>query len=74
MSENKYYSIKEYEKIRKKRIIKIIVLIILILLVIITGFKTGQKFYEIKNTNFNAVNTSINSNIAKWRFKVKIIY
>ena len=74
MSEKKYYYIQEYEKVRKKRIIKIIILIILILIVMITGFRTGQKFYEIKNTNLNAVNTSVNSSVAKWKFNVKIVY
>lgn len=74
MNEYNTYNLQEYEKMRKKRIWKILILIILLLLIIITGFKTGQKFYEIKNTNLNAVNTSVNSNIAKWKFKVKIIY
>lgn len=54
--------------------IRISILVILILIVVITSFKSGQKFYEIKNTNFDSVSTKVDSNIAKWKFKVKIIY
>lgn len=74
MSENNRIDIEEYEAKRRKRIIKILLIIILLLLIIITSFKTGQKFYEIKNTNLNSVNTKIDSSVAKWNFNVKIIY
>lgn len=74
MNERKYYSVKDYEKLKNKRIRRIILIIILILIIVLTGFRTGQKFYEIKNTNLDSVNTNVNSSIAKWNFKVKIIY
>lgn len=74
MNERKYYSVKDYEKLKNKRIRRIILIIILILIIVLTGFRTGQKFYEIKNTNLNSVNANVNSSVAKWNFKVKIIY
>lgn len=74
MNEEAKYYIERYESKRKNRLIKIIILIILLLIVIITSFKTGQRFYEIKNTNFNSIDAKVDSNIAKWKFKVKIIY
>ena len=74
MKEDANYYIESYETRRKNRMIRISILVILILIVVITSFKSGQKFYEIKNTNFDSVSTKVDSNIAKWKFKVKIIY
>ncbi|MCI8277608.1 MAG: hypothetical protein HFJ46_06860 [Clostridia bacterium] len=74
MKEDANYYIERYETRRKNRMIRISILVILILIVVITSFKSGQKFYEIKNTNFDSVSTKVDSNIAKWKFKVKIIY
>lgn len=74
MKEDANYYIERYETRRRNRMIRISILVILILIVLITSFKSGQKFYEIKNTNFDSVSTKVDSNIAKWKFKVKIIY
>lgn len=73
MSERRY-TIKDYKEMKNKRIKRIIILILIILLIVLTSFRTGQRFYEIKNTNLNSVNAKGNSDIAKWNFKVKIIY
>ena len=51
--ENEYEDIDEEIKYGKRRMIKIIILIILIIFVIITSFKSGERFFEIKNANFD---------------------
>lgn len=61
-------------KKRKNIVIQILILIILIIIVIITSFKSGQKYYYIKNTQFDNGNAIVDSNIAKWYFKATIIY
>lgn len=35
----------------KELILKILVLIVLLLLIVITGFRSGEKFYILQNTN-----------------------
>lgn len=59
-------------KLSAKRIIKIIILIILIIIVIITSFKTGKRFFEIKNTNFDDSYSKVDSCIAYWYFDAEI--
>ena len=60
-------------KLRVKRIIKLMILIILIIIVIITSFKSGKRFFEIKNTNFDDSYSKVDSSIAYWYFNAEII-
>lgn len=53
--------------------VKLIVLIILIIILIICSFKTGQKFYILKNTYFDTTDSRASSEIAKWYFNATII-
>ena len=55
-------------------IIKLIILIILVIIVIICSFKTGQKFYLLKNTYFDTTMSKTNFNIARWYFNATIKY
>ena len=55
----------------KKYIFKILILIVLILLVLITSFRTGTKYYLIKNT-FNTKSGLIRNGLARWNFKAKV--
>lgn len=59
-------------KLRVKRIIKLMILIILIIIVIITSFKSGKRFFEIKNTNFDDSYSKVDSSIAYWYFNAEI--
>lgn len=62
------------DKEKNRKIIKLILLIILIIIVIITSFKSGERFFEIKNSNFDNSYSKINSDVAKWCFDVTIKY
>ena len=64
---------KKYNR-KKELLIKILILITLILLIIVTSFRTGQKFYLLKNTNFDDTVAEINSEVARWNFNVRIFY
>lgn len=59
---------------RDKRNLMIKVMFFLILWIIlgITSFKTGQKFYILKNTYFNTTQSKTNSSIARWYFDARI--
>ncbi len=62
---------------KKKKSINILelsVIIILLIICIITSFKSGQKYYDLKNTQFKDTNSKINADIANWRFRVTIVY
>lgn len=59
--------------LKKELYVKVLVLIILIFLLIITSFNTGRKFYLLKNTYFDSTNGEVNSGIARWNFKAKVI-
>lgn len=62
------------KRIQKELVIKILILIILILLIVITSFRSGEKFYLLKNAYFGDNDTNIGSSIARWNFEAKIIY
>lgn len=64
------------EKVQKgnKTIIKIIIIIILLIICIITSFRTGQKYYDLKNSQFTSSNSEIDTDIAKWKFRVTVVY
>lgn len=59
---------------RKLKIYKIIILIILLIILIITSFKSGEKFFILRNTNFNSSIIKNDSSIARWYFNAKINY
>lgn len=54
--------------------LKIVLIILLLIICIITSFRTGQKYYDLKNTQFKESNSEINTDIAKWSFRVTIVY
>ncbi len=58
----------------KNFIIKIILLIIFVIIILVTGFKSGQKFYILKNTNFDATQSYVDSGVARWYFDASIKY
>lgn len=60
------------EKYIKRRIIKIIILLLLIIIVVITSFKSGERFFEIKNANFDDSYSSVESSVAYWYFNAEI--
>ena len=70
--ENEYEDIDEEIKYGKKRMIKIIILIILIIFVIITSFKSGERFFEIKNANFDESYSTVGASVAYWYFDAEI--
>lgn len=50
-----------------------IIVVILILLIVITDFRSGEKFFILQNTNLDSGNNSIETNIKRWDFNVKVI-
>lgn len=56
----------------KELIIKLLILIVLILLILVTSFRSGEKFYVLKNTYFGETTTKVESGVARWKFEVKI--
>ena len=67
---NKFENEKENQK--QYRIIKLIILIVLIMIMIITSFKSGERFFEIKNANFDDSYSKVNSSVAYWYFDAEI--
>lgn len=55
-------------------ILELSMIIILLIICIITSFKSGQKYYDLKNTQFKDTNSKINADIANWSFRVTIVY
>lgn len=63
------------EKILNKKLtIKILILIVLILLILITSFRSGEKFYLLKNAYFGDTKANVESGVARWKFNAKVIY
>ncbi len=58
----------------KELLMKLLILIILILLILITSFRSGEKFYVLKNTYLGETKTKIESGVARWKFEARIIY
>lgn len=58
--------------LNKELTIKILILIILILLIAITGFRSGEKYYLLKNTHFGDSKANVESGVAKWNFNVRV--
>lgn len=69
---NKQEKSKKFKEDRT--LIKIIIIIILLIVCIITSFKTGQKYYDLKNSQFTPSNSEIDTDIAKWKFRVTVVY
>lgn len=65
---------KNKKSLNKEFTIKILILIILILLITITGFRSGEKYYLLKNTHFGDSKANVESGVAKWNFNVRVIY
>jgi len=61
-------------KIKFSDYIKVIIAIILLIICIITSFRTGQKFYELEHSGFEDSQSYIDSDVAKFDFKVTIKY
>lgn len=72
LEENECEDIDEDVKYARKRIVKISILIILIIIVIITSFKSGERFFKIKNANFDESYSTVDSSVAYWYFDAKI--
>ena len=60
------------EKDIKRKLIKIIILLLLIIIVVITSFKSGERFFDIKNANFDDSYSSVESSVAYWYFNAEI--
>lgn len=60
------------KKYNKELLIKILILIVLVLLILVTSFRSGEKFYVLKNTYFGETKTKVGSGLARWNFEVKI--
>ena len=60
-------------KQRNSFIIKLIILIILLIIIVICSFKTGQKFYILKNTYFDTTMSETSSKVARWYFNARIV-
>lgn len=61
----------ENKNLRRKNI-KLIILIMLIIILIITSFKSGERFFEIKNAGFDDSYSRVDSSVAYWYFDAKI--
>lgn len=61
-------------KYSKELIFKILILIFLILLIFTTSFRSGEKFYVLKNTYFGETETKVKSGVARWKFEAKVRY
>ena len=59
---------------KKELIVKLLILVFLVLLIFTTSFRSGEKFYILKNTYFWESQTKIKSGLAKWRFEARIKY
>lgn len=55
-----------------KTFIKLVILIILFLIIIISSFKTGERIFILRNTNFDTSEVETKSKIAKWYFNAVI--
>lgn len=59
---------------KKELILKILILLILVLLIFTTSFRSGEKFYALKNTYFGESQSKIKSGLARWKFDARIKY
>ncbi len=64
----------EEEKIRVRDYIRVIIAILLLILCIITSFRTGQKYYELRNSRFDDSESYVESDVAEFRFRVLVRY
>ena len=65
---------KVHNKTKFNLYVRIILIILLLIVCIITSFRTGQRYYDLKNTQLKDSNSQVETDIAKWNFKVKIVY
>ena len=63
------------KKLNKELIIKILILVILIILIGITSFRSGNKFYLLKNMYLDDKTLAeTKTTVARWNFSARIIY
>jgi flagellar basal body-associated protein FliL len=53
--------------------LKIILIILLLIICVVTSFRTGQKYFLLRNTQFEDSNSNIETDIAKWNFEARIV-
>lgn len=61
-------------KISKLNIIYLIFLIIILIFAMLLSLKTGMQLYYLINTNLNDKDTPVKSDVADWKFEVRIEY
>lgn len=54
--------------------LKLIILIILLIILFITSFRSGEKFYTLRNTNFDTLMVKNKSLVSRWNFNARINY
>ncbi len=57
---------------KNKDIIYISILIVFLILLIIISFETGKMIYKLTNTNLGDKSTVLKSDIAEWKFNVRV--
>lgn len=62
------------EKYKITTFLKLILIIISLIVCIVTSFVTGQKYYDLKNTQLKDSNSQISTDIARWKFRVTVVY
>lgn len=58
----------------KELIVKILILLVLVLLIFTTSFRSGEKYYILKNTYFGESQSKVKNKLARWKFEAKIHY
>ncbi len=63
------------KNLNKELIIKALILIILLIMIVLTSFRSGCKFYLLKNVYLDGkTSANIESKLSRWYFNAKIIY
>lgn len=52
--------------------LRIIILIILVIILLITSFKSGEKFFVLRNTNFDSLVVKNKTSVSRWYFNARI--
>ena len=50
-----------------------IIVAILVIMIVITSFRSGEKFFILQNTNLDSGNNSLETNIKRWEFNVRVM-
>ena len=63
------------KRLNKELIIKILILMILLVMIALTSFRSGCKFYLLKNVYLDGkTSANVESKLSRWYFNAKIIY